>query len=128
MSRIMHIALKVDDLEAATRFYVDVFGFRELDTSSRDGHTSRHLSDGTTDLALMKYESEEMPEALWAGPGQCIHHFGLEVEDKAVMADRIAAAGCEILSKPGSKGALKFRTPHGIVAELIQKGGLSPTR
>ena len=29
MPRIVHIAIKVDDLEKATKFYEDVFGFRK---------------------------------------------------------------------------------------------------
>ena len=32
MARINHVALKVTDLEAATRFYENVFGFRQVHT------------------------------------------------------------------------------------------------
>src|SRR5438445_527305 len=32
MPRIVHIAIKVPDLEQATRFYEDVFGFRQTNT------------------------------------------------------------------------------------------------
>ena len=51
MSRIVHLALKVDDLERTTHFYRDVFGFKEMNTAKVRDHTSRHLSDGTIDLA-----------------------------------------------------------------------------
>ena len=44
MARIVHIALKVDDLEKATRFYEDVFGLVQLKTGYARGHTSRHMS------------------------------------------------------------------------------------
>ena len=38
MARINHVALKVTDLEAATKFYENVFGFRQVETGrSRDG-------------------------------------------------------------------------------------------
>ena len=33
MNRIVHLALKVDDLEKSTEFYEKVFGFREVETS-----------------------------------------------------------------------------------------------
>ena len=38
MALINHVALKVTDLEAATKFYENVFGFRQVETGcSRDG-------------------------------------------------------------------------------------------
>ena len=46
MARIVHIALKVDDLEKTTQFYEKVFGFQPVETSKVRDHTSRHLSDG----------------------------------------------------------------------------------
>ena len=69
MARIVHIALKVDDLEKTSQFYEKVFGFKAVDTSKVRDHTSRHLSDGTIDLALIKYESEESAEARASGSG-----------------------------------------------------------
>lgn len=121
MSVIKHIAIKVDDLEAATKFYEDVFGFRQLNTGSRDGHISRHMTDGNIDFAIMKYESEETPEALLAGPGACIHHWGIEVDDREAFAEKIRKAGGEILSKPDAR-ALKFRAPDGTLAEVVVRG------
>ncbi len=46
MNRIVHIALKVDNLERTTQFYEKVFGFKESKTQKVRDHTSRHLSDG----------------------------------------------------------------------------------
>jgi catechol-2,3-dioxygenase len=40
MARINHVALKATDLEAATRFYENVFGFREVRTGRSRGHIS----------------------------------------------------------------------------------------
>ena len=57
MARINHLALKVADLEAATRFYENVYGFRQVHTGRSRGHISRHLTDGYVDLALMVYDS-----------------------------------------------------------------------
>jgi catechol 2,3-dioxygenase-like lactoylglutathione lyase family enzyme len=54
MARINHVALKVTDLEAATKFYENVFGFRQVKTGRSRGHISRHLTDGNIDLALME--------------------------------------------------------------------------
>ena len=118
MSRIVHLALKVDDLEKTTEFYEKVFGFKELETSKVRDHTSRHLTDGNIDLALIKYDSEESAESLASGQGPCIHHFAIEVDDIAKYQEKLAEYGCEIVSDPGVI-PIKFRAPGGTVAEIV---------
>jgi lactoylglutathione lyase len=121
MAKINHIALKVTDLEAATKFYENVFGFRHVKTGRSRGHISRHMTDGYIDLALMVYDSEEDEEAKLVGEGPAIHHFGIEVEDQPAMVEKIKNAGGTILSKPG-EGAIKYRAPDGTIAEIVGVG------
>jgi len=122
MSRIVHLALKVDDLERTTRFYREVFGFEETNTARVRDHTSRHLSDGTIDLALIQYDAgSESAESTAAGEGPCIHHFAVEVPDLAGAEKRIRALGCDIISDPGVV-PVKFRAPGGTVCELVPEG------
>jgi lactoylglutathione lyase len=120
MSRIVHLALKVDDLEKTSRFYEQVFGFKEVETSKVRDHTSRHLTDGTIDLALIQYDSEESAESLASGRGPCIHHFGIEVDDLKEAAADLKSFGCEVISDPGVI-PIKFRAPGGTVAEIVPK-------
>ncbi|HWP34766.1 MAG TPA: VOC family protein [Thermodesulfobacteriota bacterium] len=121
MPRIVHIALKVDDLERASRFYEEVFGFRVAREGPVRDHTSRHLTDGEIDLALIKYRSEESAEATAAGRGPCIHHLGIEVDDLEAYRARLVRYGCELISAPGEI-PIKFRDPNGIVAEIVPRG------
>ena len=121
MPRINHIALKVADLEAATRFYEEVYGFRQVRTGRSRGHISRHMTDGYIDLALMVYDSEDDAEARLVGPGPAIHHFGIEVEDHEAFAEKVAAHGGTILSRPGEV-PIKYRGPDGSVAEFVPLG------
>ena len=118
MNRIVHIALKVEDLELTTEFYENVFGFKEMETAKVRDHTSRHLSDGTIDLALIKYDAEESKESLAAGQGPCIHHFAIEVDDVEKYAAEIKKYGCVIVSEPGVI-PIKFHAPGGTVAEIV---------
>jgi lactoylglutathione lyase len=127
MARIVHIAIKVDDLDKSTTFYEEVFGFKQMKTMRNGEHISRHMTDGTIDLALMKYDSEEAEEATLAGPGPRIHHWGIEVEDKAAYAEKIKQYGGTIISKPDA-GALKFRAPDGTVAEIVAAGRYQPKK
>ena len=121
MARINHVALKVEDLETATRFYENVFGFRQVKTARSRGHISRHLTDGYVDLALMVYDSENDPEAKLVGEGPAIHHFGIEVEDRQGFIAKIQANGGTLLSKPDS-ATVKFRSPDGTIAEIVDIG------
>ena len=107
--RINHVALKVADLDIATRFYENVFGFRQVKTGRSRGHISRHLTDGYVDLALMLYDSEDDPEAKLVGPGPAIHHFGVAVADRRAVLDRIgrmAAKSCPTPTAARSSSAL----------------------
>ena len=122
MSRIVHLALKVDDLERTTQFYREVFGFAEMNTDKVRDHTSRHLSDGTIDLALIQYDAgTQSAESKAAGEGPCIHHFAVEVSDLAAAEKRIRSLGCEVISDPGVV-PVKFRAPGGTVCELVPEG------
>ena len=118
MARIVHIALKVDDLEKASQFYENLFGFKDMETAKVRDHTSRHLSDGTIDLALIKYDKEESAESLASGAGPCIHHFAIEVDDFNKCVTELGKYGCEIISDPGVV-PVKFRAPGGTVAEIV---------
>src|SRR6185369_17079808 len=122
MNRIVHLALKVDDLERTTEFYQKVFGFKEMNTEKVRDHTSRHLSDGVLDVALIKYDADtESAESKAAGEGPCIHHFAVEVDSIAKATKQVKAYGCEIISDPGVI-PVKFRAPGGTVCELVPKG------
>jgi len=96
MNRIVHLALKVDDLEQTAAFYQQVFGFQEVETARTRDHISRHLTDGTLDFTLIKY-------------------------DERTQSKESQAYSCEIISDPGVI-PIKFRAPGGTVAELVPAG------
>ena len=120
-SRIVHLAVKVQDLDVATKFYEQVFGFKQIKTEYKRQHTSRHLTDGHIDFTLVRYDNEDHEEALLSGEGPRLHHWGVTVDDQELTAEKIKALGGEIISPPGS-GALKFRAPDGTLAEIVKEG------
>ena len=122
MNRIVHLALKVEDLERTREFYEKVFGFREVETRKTRDHLSCHLTDGAIDFTLIKYDdSTESAESKASGEGPCIHHFAIEVDDLKVYWSELQKYGCEMISDQGVI-PLKFRAPGGTVAELVPKG------
>jgi lactoylglutathione lyase len=122
MNRIVHLALKVEDLEKTTEFYKKVFGFWEAETRKTRDHLSCHLTDGAIDFTLIKYDADTTSrESTAAGEGPCIHHFAIEVEDLEKATAEVKQHGCELISDPGVI-PVKFRAPGGTVAELVPVG------
>ena len=121
-SRIVHLALKVEDLDATTAFYKEVFGFAETSTNKVRDHTSRHLTDGDIDFTLIRYDDgTQSRESKASGDKPCIHHFAIEVDDMKAYTEKLKTYGCEIVSDPGVI-PVKFRAPGGTVAELVPVG------
>src|SRR5207247_11347337 len=121
MSRIVHLALKVDDLERTAEFYRKVFGFVEVNTEKVRDHTSRHLSDGRLDVALIKYDAgTQSAESKAAGEGPCLHHFAVEGEDLTAPTRATTSYGCEIISGPGVLPGTP-RAPRAPVRALLRK-------
>lgn len=116
--KIRHIAIKVDDLEAAGDFYENYLGFRDVRQGRNRDHYSRHMTDGNIDIALVKYDSEaSSKEVKAAGTGPCIHHIGFEVDDLEARIEEIKEKGYEIISDPGVV-PVKFRAPGGTITEF----------
>jgi lactoylglutathione lyase len=122
MSRIVHLSLKVDDVEKTGNFYKEVFGFADAETRKTRDHLSRHMTDGAIDFTLMRYdEGTQSAESKASGEGPCIHHFAIEVPDLATATEQIKHHGSEVVSDPGVI-PVKFTAPGGTVAELVPLG------
>ena len=122
MNRIVHISLKVDDVQRTGDFYQQVFGFQDAETRKTRDHVSRHMTDGQIDFTLMKYDAgTQSAESKAAGEGPCIHHFAIEVGDIEKATEEIRAQGCDVVSDPGVI-PVKFRAVGGTVAELVPLG------
>jgi lactoylglutathione lyase len=72
----------------------------------------------------MVYDSEDDEEAKLVGEEPAIHHFGIEVSDRQSFIEKIEANGGVFISKPDS-GAVKFRSPDGTIAEIVDVGEVS---
>jgi catechol 2,3-dioxygenase-like lactoylglutathione lyase family enzyme len=80
----VQLALNVSDIEAATRFYTDMFGVDPA--KQREGYANFEIADPPLKLVLFENPQASSP----------LNHLGVEVRSTAdVMAagDRFAAAG-----------------------------------
>jgi lactoylglutathione lyase len=123
MAKIVHIAVKVDELDRAEEFFEKVFGFEPLGRSRAADRARAQLSDGGINLTFLKYDDNDSDMAKASGEGPSIHHIGIEVDDMAEAVAQLQAFGVELLSAP-TDVPVKFRMPGGPLAELLPKGSV----
>jgi catechol 2,3-dioxygenase-like lactoylglutathione lyase family enzyme len=110
---IHHVAICVDDANAAKAFYCDVLGFTTVASRPEEFGAGHWLDAGGQQVHLM--EVAEAP----TNPG----HFALRVSDLTAAVDEISAAGVRVDRIPHTPGAGRqafLRDPAGNVIELNQ--------
>ena len=139
MPKIKHIALSTQDVDATAKFYIDVFGMKEIAKVDSPGASGYYLSDGDLNLAILKFKSDAVAGVergkAWSG----IHHIGFEVESLEDITAKLAAAG----SKPrddvnqalgvghgrrqGGNVEVKYTGPDGIMVDVSETGWVGTT-
>lgn len=95
MAKIKHIALSTQDPEKIVRFYVDVFGMKQIGRVNHPAVSGSFLSDGEINLAILNFKNDAVAGAE-RGKDYCgIHHIGFQVDSLEAIAERLAAAGSE---------------------------------
>lgn len=128
-----HLAIAVDDLEAAARFYAEVLGFEEVERRETQGKQTGMLSvvmrGGALKLVLLQGTSPESQVSRYVehyGPGA--QHAALQVRDIEGVVEGLRARGLEfdtgVIAAPGLKQAFSKRDPvSGMMYELIERTG-----
>lgn len=99
---INHVALEVDDLEAALAFYSSIFEFGPVEREPG----MAFLDLGDQFLALSEGRSQ-LPDH--------VRHFGLVVDDRERARAAVERAGAEISAGP----RLNFRDPSGNQVQVV---------
>jgi catechol 2,3-dioxygenase-like lactoylglutathione lyase family enzyme len=104
---INHVALEVDDVEAALEFYGALF---ELKLRGRhDGMAFIDLGDQFINLSPKRAQTPDRAR-----------HFGLVVDDRAALRRSLEKLGAEILPSAG----LDFLDPWGNHVQVVQYDGI----
>jgi lactoylglutathione lyase len=112
MARIVHLAMRVEDIDKAAEFYTKVFGFKPVTVPGLRS-TVRYLTDGTVHIAINRLRSEKNEQP-------AIDHFGVEVENVDKCIAEVGKFGCKVVSEPGK--VVKFNAPSGIIVEAVPAG------
>ena len=78
MAKLRHLAIACKDPDAMADFYMKAFDFKLVRTSDGTLAYGHHISDGTIDLAILRFKSDQIGKGMdYTG----LHHFGILVEN-----------------------------------------------
>jgi methylmalonyl-CoA/ethylmalonyl-CoA epimerase len=131
LTEIDHVAIAVNDLEAAIAYYRDTFGaevdHREVVES--DGVEEALLKVADSYVQLLTPIRDDSPVAKYLErKGEGLHHIGYRVDDCAAALDAVKAQGGRVIDeapRPGSRGTtvafVHPKTAFGTLIELVQE-------
>lgn len=122
-AKLRHIAISVQDVAKAQKFFEDAFGM----TKAGDAGRGVFMTDGTINIALLDYKGGKILGVNHDGPFYGTIHFGMWVDDLEQAAAQVTQAGATyVLDKPraavNSDYEVKFRDPSGMVFDLSASG------
>lgn len=126
MAKLRHIAITVPDPWKAAEFYMRVFGMKKVGETDWANASGVYLSDGTINLALLNYKTDQAAGE-WCGRDFFgVHHFGFWVDDVAATRKAMEAAGGRYwMGEPAEGGGfyeVKYRDPNGVVVDITANG------
>ncbi|HXZ62720.1 MAG TPA: methylmalonyl-CoA epimerase [Acidimicrobiales bacterium] len=131
LTEIDHVAIAVNDLEAAIAWYGEVFGSAvdHREVVERDGVEEALLKVAESYVQLLTPTRDDSTVAKYlATKGEGIHHVGYRVDDCAAALQAIKDAGGRVIDtepRPGSRGTtvafIHPKTSFGTLIELVQE-------
>ena len=131
LTEIDHVAIAVNDLDAAIRWYEEMFGatVAHREVVERDGVEEALLKVADSYIQLLTPVRDDSPVARsLATRGEGLHHVGYRVEDCAAALARVKAEGHRVIDeapRPGSRGTtvafVHPKSSFGTLIELVQE-------
>lgn len=131
LTEIDHVAIAVNDLEAAIDYYRSTFGceVEHRETIEKDGVEEALLKVADSYVQLLTPIRDDSPVAKYlANKGEGIHHIGYRVDDCARALQSVKDQGHRVIDeapRPGSRGTtvafVHPKTAFGTLIELVQE-------
>jgi len=141
MPKIKHIAISTQDVDKTAKFYIDVFGLKEIGKIDSPGARGYYLSDGDLNLAILNFKKDDVAGVERGKDWSGIHHIGFQVESLESIAGRLEEAGSEPRHdvnqalgvgqghhRTGANVEVKYNGPDGVMIDVSETGwvGTSP--
>ena len=134
MPKIKHIAISTQDVDKTARFYIDVFGMKEIARVDSPGAVGYYLSDGDLNLAILNFKNDAVAGVERGRDWSGIHHIGFQVESLEAITERLAAAGSQPRDdvnqalgvghgrREGGNVEVKYGGPDGVMIDVSETG------
>jgi methylmalonyl-CoA/ethylmalonyl-CoA epimerase len=126
-TEIDHVAIAVNDLEAAIAYYADVYGATVVhrERVERDGVEEALLKVADSYIQLLTPIRDDSPVAKYLEKqGEGLHHVGYRVADCGVALQSVKDHGGRVIDeapRPGSRGTtVAFVHPKGAFGTLVE--------
>jgi methylmalonyl-CoA/ethylmalonyl-CoA epimerase len=127
LTEIDHVAIAVNDLEAAIEYYAETFGatVAHRERVESDGVEEALLQVADSYIQLLTPISDDSPVAgFLQKKGEGLHHVGYRVADCATALQSVKDHGGRVIDeapRPGSRGTtVAFIHPKGAFGTLIE--------
>ncbi len=128
MPKLRHLALHTADPEATAAFYKKAFGMVERGRTDSPLAEGIYLSDGTLNMAILRYRSPELAKKYGGSTALGISHFGFWAEDIEETRKRLREAGAEFIDHRDHETTTsgffeeKWLAPDGVVVDITDHG------
>jgi glyoxylase I family protein len=139
MPKIKHIAISTQDVDKTAKFYIEVFGMKEVGKVNSPGARGYYLTDGDLNLAILNFKNDAVAGVERGKDWNGIHHIGFQVESLEAIAERLAAAGSQPrddvnkalgVGDHGHRYAnveVKYNGPDGVMLDVSESGWVGTT-
>lgn len=128
--KLNHLAIVVDDMDAALRFWRDSLGLSQagaIESVSAEEVDIAILKLGNAQIELIQPTTDDSGIAKYLaqrGPG--LHHLCIEVPDLDAKLEELSARGCELINeRPRERDGRRYAFMHpksagGVLLELYE--------
>jgi methylmalonyl-CoA/ethylmalonyl-CoA epimerase len=131
LTEIDHVAIAVNDLDAAVDWYASVFGAEVIhrEVVESDGVEEALVKVAESYIQLLTPTRDDSPVAKYlAKHGEGLHHIAYRVDDCAKALDALKASGVRVIDqvpRPGSRGTtvafVHPKSSFGTLIELVEE-------
>ena len=128
MAKLRHLALYTEDPEATAAFYKGAFDMFEVGRTNSPIAEGIYISDGTLNVAVLRYRSKEGAAKYGSSSKHGMSHFGFWVDDMESTRERLKDLGAQHVedrdraSNTTGYFEEKWKGPDGTVIDITDSG------
>ena len=140
MAQIKLIAIATQDADKTAKYYIEVFGLKEIDKLDSPNASGYYLSDGNINMAILNFKNDQVTGQEYGKEYSGLHHIGFQVESWEEIATKLSGAGSsprEEINKALGVGMgeprhanveVKYGGPDGVIIDVSETGWVGTSK